>query len=120
MVAVVPRSWWSSERFSGGLARFSEPLVALTDSFVGERHAMRVDVTSAAGDAVAAIQTHDSFRRCVGQSCAEFCLDLLDHGAAPGVRLPEALYAAPEPRRRILKRLSSTSGTTSFGVDRVS
>ena len=56
MVAVVPRAWWSSRRFSEGLARFSEPLVRVTDAFVGEAHAMRVDVSSAtSGAAVAAV-----------------------------------------------------------------
>ena len=76
MVDVVPRAWWSSKRFSEGLARFSEPLVRVTDAFVGESHAMRVDVSSATSAAtVAAVQRHDSFRRCVGQSCAEFVLD---------------------------------------------
>ena len=54
MVAVVPRAWWSSKRFSEGLARFSEPLVRVTDAFVGESHAMRVDVSSATSAATVA------------------------------------------------------------------
>ena len=116
MVAVVPRAWWSSKRFSEGLARFSEPLVRVTDAFVGESHAMRVDVSSATSDAtVAAVQRHDSFRRCVGQSCAEFVLDALDH-ATPGVSLPEERYADAASRERILARLSSTPGTTGYRV----
>ena len=116
MVAVVPRAWWSSKRFSEGLARFSEPLVRVTDAFVGESHAMRVDVSSSTSAAtVAAVQRHDSFRRCVGQSCAEFVLDALD-AATPGISLPEERYADRVPRERILARLSSTPGTTGYRV----
>ena len=116
MVDVVPRAWWSSKRFSEGLARFSEPLVRVTDAFVGESHAMRVDVSSATSAAtVAAVQRHDSFRRCVGQSCAEFVLDALDQ-ATPGVALPEERYADAASRERILARLSSTPGTTGYRV----
>ena len=119
MVDVVPRAWWSSKRFSEGLARFSEPLVRVTDAFVGESHAMRVDVSSATSAAtVAAVQRHDSFRRCVGQSCAEFVLDALDQ-ATPGVALPEERYADAASRERILARLSSTPGTTGYRVESV-
>ena len=39
---------------------------------------MRVDATSEAGSRVTAVQAHESFRRCVGQSCAEFTLALLE------------------------------------------
>lgn len=107
-VTQVPRAWWSSKRFSEGLTRFSEPLVMVTDAFVGENHAMRVDVSSAtSGQSVAAIQRHDSFRRCVGQSCAEFILDALDK-STPGVALPEERYADAASRERIL--------TTSYRV----
>ena len=42
MCTAVPRGWWRSRAFSLGLARFSRPLVALTDPFVGETHAMRI------------------------------------------------------------------------------
>ena len=78
MVAAVPREWWRRRRFSEGLARFSKPLVALTDRFVGETHAMRVDVTAADGSRSSAVQSHRSFRRVVGQSCAEFTACLLE------------------------------------------
>jgi len=39
---------------------------------------MRIDVTSTDGNAVSIVQAHESFRRCVGQSAAEFALDLLE------------------------------------------
>ena len=115
-VTQVPRAWWSSKRFSEGLACFSEPLVMVTDAFVGENHAMRVDVSSAASDAsIAAVQRHGSFRRCVGQSCAEFVLDAL-HQSTPGVVLPEERYADAASRERILARLSTTPGTAIYRV----
>jgi len=116
LVAVVPRPWWSSETFSGGMARFSEPLVKVTDAFVGEAHAMRVDVTSESGASAVALQSHESFRRCVGQSCAEFALDLLRAPPAPGVYLPEVLYAEANRREAVLGALTSTPGTTAFRV----
>lgn len=61
-----------------GLAKFSKPLVAVTDLFVGETHAMRIDVTGEDGRTVSVVQAHESFRRVVGQSCAEFTLALLE------------------------------------------
>ena len=77
---------------------------------------MRVYVSSSSSaESVAAVQRHDSFRRCVGQSCAEFVLDALDQ-ATPGVALPEERYADAASRERILARLSSTPGTTGYRV----
>lgn len=116
LVALVPRSWWLSERFSGGMARFSEPLVRVTDAFVGEDHAMRIDVTDVDGGAAVALQSHASFRRCVGQSVAEFALDLLAEPPAPGVYLPEELYADAARRETVLAALTATPGTTAFSV----
>ena len=49
MTDLLPRSLWRDATFSGGLARFSEPLVAFTDKFVGETHAIRVDISSVQG-----------------------------------------------------------------------
>ena len=39
---------------------------------------MRVDTTAEDGSRVSAVQAHKSFRLCVGQSCAEFTLALLE------------------------------------------
>lgn len=116
LVDIVPRAWWSTS-FSVGMARFSEPLVRLTDAFLPETHAMRIDVESEQGDVATVLQAHDSFRRCVAQSSAEFCLDLLDH-PRPGVRLPETLYANQADRSRIIDKLTSTPGTTAFSISR--
>ncbi|GMH85400.1 hypothetical protein TrVE_jg321 [Triparma verrucosa] len=116
LVEIVPRRWWRTAAFSGGMARFSEPLVKATDLFVGETHAMRIDVTSDVGERSAAVQSHESFRRCVGQSCAEFCLDILNSKSIrePGVYLPEDLYEDAEARERIIKCLTTTPGTTAY------
>jgi len=84
LVDIVPRRLWKSKKFSQFLADFSQPLVKATDYLlkltspdnVGETHCMRVDVTSTDGNAVSIVQAHESFRRCVGQSTAEFALDL--------------------------------------------
>ena len=133
LVRVVPRPWWRSERFSRFLADFSQPLVRATDALLrlsspdgmGETHAMRVDVTSEDGGlAFSTVQAHESFRRCVGQSCAEFALDLLDH-PSPGVRTPEGRYGgiydlddddelAKCARGRIVARLTTTPGTFAY------
>jgi hypothetical protein len=128
---IVPRSWWRNERFSKFMADFSQPLVQMTDTFlkwmdeakVGETHAMRIDVSgisafsaaaSSAGDVdiggVSIVQAHDSFRQCVGQSCAEFALDCLEH-PMPGVYLPEQRYRDETARARVIQRLTSTPGT---------
>ena len=85
MVDVVPRGWWKRRSFSQGLADFSQPLVRLTDLFTGETHAMRVDAAAEDGSRVTAVQAHSSFRRCVGQSCAEFTLAMLEATGAHGV-----------------------------------
>lgn len=56
MARVLPRAWWRSQRFSGFLAAFSEPMVALTDRFVGETHGVRVDVTDTEGNVATGVQ----------------------------------------------------------------
>ena len=118
LVTLIPRQWWSNVQFSQFLADFSNPLVKLSDTIlrltsdsIGETHAMRIDVTSTKGKVVSAIQGHESFRRCVGQSCAEFAMDLLNHPNSPGIYLPEQRYGDVEPRQRILDRLSILPGT---------
>ena len=142
LVDLVPRNWWRSKKFSKFLADFSEPLVLATDlamrklsssSFsgdCGETHAMRVDVVTETVDQttgtiteemVSIVQCHDSFRRCVGQSCAEFALDawfqhlsIEESGKASsktGVYLPEQRYRDSCDRERIVQRLTSTPGT---------
>lgn len=119
MARVVPRAWWRSERFSRALAVFSQPMVALTDRFVGETHGMRVDVRGEGGEEVTAVQAHDSFRVCVGQSCAEFVCHLLhraDSKPVSGVFLPEQLLSEPEARQEVLQRMSSTPGTFGYRI----
>lgn len=121
LVALVPRRLWRSRKFSKFLADFSRPLVGATDYLlklsspdgVGETHAMRVDVTATSGRAASVVQAHESFRRCVGQSCAEFALDLLQH-PEPGVNLPERRYQDEDARERIIRRLVSTPGTFAY------
>jgi hypothetical protein len=119
LVSVIPRSWWRNYRFSQFMADFSRPLVFLTDWWmkwgdpmkIGETHAMRIDVNSDDGSIkMATIQAHDSFRQCVGQSCAEFALDCLDY-PTPGVYFPEERYHDETPRQRIIGKLTSTPGT---------
>jgi hypothetical protein len=87
LVSIVPRPWWRSERFSQFLADFSQPLVKAADILLkatssnkmGETHAMRIDVTGAEnGEVLSIVQGHESFRRCVGQSCAEFAMDVVN------------------------------------------
>lgn len=142
MVDVVPRSWWRSRAFSEGLAKFSKPLVDFTDRFVGETHAMRIDVTADDGSRVSAVQAHESFRRCVGMCCAEFTRALLEDkalllpalgaeegeegGAAEppllppsGVFTPEGLFACAEARRPMLSRLLAVPGTLNAGFEEV-
>lgn len=121
LVKLVPRSLWKNTRFSKFMADFSQPLVYATDALLqksgtGELHAMRLDVTSVpAGPleqskGVSIVQGHESFRQCVGQSCAEFSLDILEH-PKPGVYLPEQLYDDHHDRTRIIKKLTNTPGT---------
>eukprot|EP00797_Seminavis_robusta_P028414 Sro551_g164860.1 saccharopine dehydrogenase (215) ;mRNA; r:24321-24965 len=122
LVNIVPRPWWRSKAFSKFMADFSQPLVLLTDAIlrqtttsdadVGETHAMRIDVTTTTTkqEMTSIVQAHESFRQCVGQSCAEFCLDLLEH-PSPGVFLPEQRYRDARDRRRIIAKLTSTPGT---------
>lgn len=119
LVEIVPRSWWKSPKFSKFMADFSQPLVKLTDSFLEETHGMRVDVTggkSTGSKAVSIVQAHESFRQCVGQSCAEFALDVLSFPPSEGggVQLPEQRYRDDKARGRILSRLTSTPGTLCY------
>jgi hypothetical protein len=111
---------------------FSQPLVLLTDKVMqqiapqgdcGETHAMRIDVTiedpseqsSSKTKMVSFVQAQDSFHQCVGQSCAEFALDLVKQlnafSAMPGIFLPEQRYSNPEDCKRIISKLTSTPRT---------
>jgi predicted dinucleotide-binding enzyme len=119
LVNLIPRQWWRKTKFSKFMADFSEPLVWATDQWlktvdsqgVGETHAMRIDVKSVDDKhTVSTVQAHDSFRQCVGQSCAEFALDCLDF-PDPGVYLPEQRYQNTKARKRIINKLTSTPGT---------
>lgn len=119
LVRIVPRQLWRQHWFSKALANFSEPLVAFTDlwlrwmdkdSGLGETHAMRIDITGRDGFGLAIIQAHDSFRQCVGQSCAEFAMDCLAH-PSNGVFLPEQRYWNSDARDRIVRRLTTIPGT---------
>lgn len=120
LVSLIPRNWWKNTSFSKFMADFSKPMVWATDKLlektgVGETHAMRVDVTFVAPPrekpfGVSIIQAHDSFRRCVGQSCAEFALDILQH-PRPGAYVPEQFYEQSEDRSRVIQKLTSTPGT---------
>ena len=133
LVEFLPRPWWRNARFSKFMADFSQPLVWMTDQIlkwtdvnqVGETHAMRIDVTVAHSTStmdenghkgqpgISMVQAHDSFRQCVGQSCAEFALDCLLYPNA-GVRLPEQRYRDNQERSRIIQALTSTPGTFCF------
>lgn len=67
------------------------------------------------------VQGHDSFRVCVGQSCAEFAMDLLrqqqaGNAAAAGVWLPEQIALDDSRREALLRRLTTTPGTFTFRV----
>mmetsp|Transcript_30328 Transcript_30328/g.63335 ORF Transcript_30328/g.63335 Transcript_30328/m.63335 type:complete len:500 (-) Transcript_30328:253-1752(-) len=126
LVNIVPRPLWRNSTFSKFMADFSQPLVWLTDqilkitdsSKVGETHAMRIDVTedSWGGDSgaerqgVSIVQAHDSFRQCVGQSCAEFALDCLQN-PEPSVKMTEQRYNDHKTRARIISKLTTTPGT---------
>merc|ERR1712008_129104 len=124
LVALVPRDLWQERWFSEGLAWFSLPLVWVTDQFVKETHAIRVSVTAADGRECVAVQAHQSFRRCVAQSAAEFAMHLLERKIRaaepgmpwqPGVWLPEELADDHTWRPELLHRLFKTSGTVSCG-----
>lgn len=67
------------------------------------------------------MQGHDSFRVCVGQSCAEFAMHMLRRqqagdGGAAGVWLPEQLALDDARREELLQRLTTTPGTFTYRV----
>ena len=134
LVDVIPRNWWRNPKFSKFMADFSQPLVLATDKFflqqsgnMGETHAMRIDVTTKTKKdngvveegGYSIVQAHDSFRRCVGQSCAEFALDCWYYpdkmNGGVSVKLPEQRYGNDEDaRQRIIQRLTTTPGTCCY------
>lgn len=77
-------------------------------------------VTDRALNTSVLVQAHVSFRRCVGQSAAEFVIHLLAGQAAgsvdAGVYLPETLAAQAGTRSKLLDRLTSTPGTIVYRV----
>ena len=87
----------------------------------------RIDVTGVSGGRVSAVQAHRSFREVVGQSAAEFTLQLLqapsvEQGSSalrrePGVYTPEELFSESAARGPLLERLLSVPGTLNYGFD---
>jgi saccharopine dehydrogenase-like NADP-dependent oxidoreductase len=131
LVDIVPRSWWRSEKFSQFMADFSQPLVKATDKWlqftspdgVGETHAMRIDVTARAPDnkndvlVSTIVQGHESFRQCVAQSSAEYCINLLQSQAQTregGVQLVEQRYCNREMRKQLIEKMTTTPGTIEY------
>ena len=129
LVNIVPRPWWRNERFSQFMADFSQPLVKATDKWlqlsspdgVGETHAMRIDVTAEDSNkdvfVSTIVQGHESFRQCVGQSAAEFCIDLLQEQSnerSGGVSLVEQRYRDDDSRKQMIKKMTSTPGTIDY------
>ena len=131
LVNIVPRSWWRNNQFSQFMADFSQPLVKATDKWlqlsssdgVGETHAMRIDITAEDEDnnkeifVSTIVQGHESFRQCVGQSCAEFCIDLLQQQSqerSGGVSLVEQRYRDKDTRKQMIEKMTSTPGTIDY------
>ncbi|KAL7443162.1 hypothetical protein ACHAXM_008713 [Skeletonema potamos] len=129
LVDIVPRSIWRNEQFSQFMADFSQPLVKFTDRWlrltspdgVGETHAMRIDVTAENNNrdvfVSTIVQGHESFRQCVGQSCAEFCIDLLQEQSkerSGGVSLVEQRYRDKYTRKQMIEKMTSTPGTIDY------
>ena len=129
LVDLVPRPWWRNERFSQFMADFSQPLVKATDKWlqlsspdgVGETHAMRIDVTAEDSNkdifVSTIVQGHESFRQCVGQSAAEFCIDLLQEQSTDrsgGVSLVEQRYRDEDARKQMIEKMTSTPGTIDY------
>lgn len=129
LVDIVPRPWWRNERFSQFMADFSQPLVKATDKWlqlsspdgVGETHAMRIDVTAEDRNndvfVSTIVQGHESFRQCVGQSAAEFCIDLLQEQSkerSGGVSLVEQRYRNADSRKQMIEKMTTTPGTIDY------
>eukprot|EP00439_Symbiodinium_sp_Y106_P051404 s389_g6.t2 len=123
-MGTAPGIWTLDDGwFSEGLAWFSLPMVWFTDQFVKETHAMRVEVTTSDGRRCVAVQTHESFRRCVAQLIQTKVLvggqtSTSSSGLSwrPGVFLPETLAEDEATRSDLFQRLSQTEGTVSCGV----
>jgi hypothetical protein len=63
------------------------------------------------------VQGHESFRQCVGQSAAEFCIDLLQEQSkdrSGGVSLVEQRYRDDKARKDMIEKLTSTPGTIDY------
>jgi hypothetical protein len=121
LVDAAPRPWWRSERISKFIADFYQPLDILIDKVlkqlssdqVGETHATRIDFATESGKRISVVQAHESFRRIVGQSCAELALDAFEN-PLPGVFLPEQRCRQQSERSRIMKKLTSTPETFAY------
>lgn len=86
----------------------------------------RIDAVSEGGSRVTVVQGHDSFRRCVAQSSAEFALDIMcGGGGRPGIHLPEELYGregadqGKAARARILEKITRAEGTFTYKYEKV-
>ena len=112
-VKIVPRAWWRSQAFSTA-SRNLRPLVAATDLFVGETHAMRVDVTSTDGARVSPCRRTSppdaSSARAVRSSRWRSST-----ARTPGVYTPEALFA-DAAKRKPLPRGCRAEGTLNWGL----
>jgi len=98
-----------------------DPVTATTTNTTTGSSSSSSSTTTTTEKMTSIVQCHESFRICVGQSCAEFALDALfavDNnsqssatGRGGGVYLPEQRYRNQEDRTRIISKLTATPGT---------
>ncbi|XP_078445375.1 saccharopine dehydrogenase [Wolffia australiana] len=99
------------------LVQIFDPIVRATDSIVGERVSMRVDLECSNERTTVGIFSHKKLSVSVGMSTAAFALSMLEGNTQPGVWFPEEEGGIPvEEREMLLQRASM--GTFNFVMNK--
>eukprot|EP00612_Vaucheria_litorea_P000162 CAMPEP_0171451642 /NCGR_PEP_ID=MMETSP0945-20130129/67_1 /TAXON_ID=109269 /ORGANISM="Vaucheria litorea, Strain CCMP2940" /LENGTH=407 /DNA_ID=CAMNT_0011976147 /DNA_START=104 /DNA_END=1323 /DNA_ORIENTATION=+ len=102
LVAVLPRKWLRNRNLMQSFAKFSEPIVRLTDKLVGSTNAMKVSAVSNDRETCQISYAHRDLEECVGIATAAFAASVLRGDVRHGVWFPEEAFGDSEKRKRVI------------------
>ncbi|CAN0015602.1 unnamed protein product, partial [Choristocarpus tenellus] len=102
-MTLLPDSIMGDRALMQGLAKFSEPLVRITDKLVGATNAMRLDARARDGRTALLMYAHEDLEVCVGIATAAFAMATLRGDVKPGVWFPEEAFMNEANRQKLFQ-----------------